>query len=159
MMDIFHNFNIYSLSTSSADALTPLNAFDLALLRSDVGNVNLVKISSILPPSCKYQLNLRLPLGALVPVAYASITSSKEGQTIASAVSVAIPKDPKLNGLIMEYSSVDSNKETVEDVVTQMARWGMEKRGYEIDKIISIGSEHTVRDNGCTFACVILWHS
>jgi arginine decarboxylase len=33
-----------------AEGSTPLNAFDNALLAAGIGNVNLIKVSSILPP-------------------------------------------------------------------------------------------------------------
>jgi arginine decarboxylase len=149
--------NIYKLSSSNAEGLTLLNAFDIALLESGIGNTNLVKMSSILPPNCKYHEDIKLPLGALVPVAYASIVSNKEGQKISAAVAAAIPKDKTKNGLIMEYEDYDISKAEAEKVVIEMAKWGMEKRGYEIEKIVSISAEHIVEKNGCAFACVVLW--
>ncbi|MGC8706555.1 MAG: pyruvoyl-dependent arginine decarboxylase, partial [Desulfurella sp.] len=115
MIDIFSSVpNIYKLSSSNAEGLTLLNAFDVALLESGVGNTNLVKMSSILPPNCEYQEEIKLPLGALVPVAYASIVSDKKGQKIAAAVAAAIPKDKTKNGLIMEYENYDISKNEAE---------------------------------------------
>ncbi len=67
--------NIYTLTSSNEEGLTKLNAFDMCLLKSNIGN---------------------------------------------------------------------------------MVRWGMEQRGYEIEKIISISSQHIVQNTGCAFACVIL---
>ncbi len=158
MIDIFAKVpNIYKLASSHAEGISVLNAFDIALLESGIGNTNLVKMSSILPPNCEYDDHIAPPLGALVPVAYASIVSSKKGQKIAAAVAAAIPKDKTKNGLIMEYEDYDITKQQAEETVIKMARWGMEKRGYEIEKIVSIAAEHTVEENGCAFACVILW--
>ncbi|AHF97173.1 MAG: pyruvoyl-dependent arginine decarboxylase [Desulfurella sp.] len=158
MIDIFSSVpNIYKLSSSNAEGLTLLNAFDVALLESGVGNTNLVKMSSILPPNCEYQEEIKLPLGALVPVAYASIVSDKKGQKIAAAVAAAIPKDKTKNGLIMEYENYDISKNEAERIVIEMAKWGMDRRGYEIEKIVSISAEHTVEKCGCAFACVVLW--
>ncbi len=158
MIEIFSSVpNIYRLSSSNAEGFTLLNAFDMALLESGIGNTNLVKMSSILPPNCEYQENIKLPLGALVPVAYASIVSSKEGQRIAAAVAAAIPKDKTKNGLIMEYEDYDISKNEAEKTVIEMAKWGMDKRGCEIEKIVSISAEHIVEKNGCAFACVVLW--
>ncbi len=36
-------------TSGSAEGTTPLNAFDNALLAAGIGNINLVKVSSILP--------------------------------------------------------------------------------------------------------------
>lgn len=147
--------NIYTLTSSNEEGLTKLNAFDMCLLKSNIGNMNLIKVSSILPPQCTYIDNISFPLGSLVPVAYASITSNKPHQIISAAVAVAIPKNKYLNGLIMEYEDF-TTKQKVENIVIDMVRWGMEQRGYEIEKIISISSQHIVQNTGCAFACVIL---
>ena len=40
----------FFFATGHAEGATPLNAFDGALLASGIGNTNLIKISSILPP-------------------------------------------------------------------------------------------------------------
>ncbi len=149
--------NIYMIKAANAEGLTELNAFDVALLKSGVGNTNLVKMSSILPPHCKRVDDIKLPLGDLVPVAYAAISSSKKGELISAAVAIAIPKDKTKNGLIMEYEDYGITKEEAESHVIEMAKWGMEYRGYEIDKIESIAVSHTVENHGAAFACVALW--
>jgi len=53
----------------------PLNAFDMALLDAGVGDTNLVRMSSIVPPSCKEVEGMLLPKGGLIPIAYGSISS------------------------------------------------------------------------------------
>lgn len=149
--------NIYTIKCASAEGFSTLNAFDVALLKSGVGNTNLVKMSSILPPRCTKKDKIILPLGDLVPVAYAAITSSKKGETIAAAVAIAIPKDKSKNGLIMEYEDRNVTKEEAEKHVREMAEWGMEYRGYEIDRIESMAVSHEVVNHGAAFACVVLW--
>ncbi len=149
--------NIYALKAATAEGFSELNAFDVALLKSGVGNTNLVKMSSILPPGCKKKENIALPPGDLVPVAYAAITSSKKGELISAAVAIAIPKDPTKNGLIMEYEEIGIDRDEAEKHVIEMARWGMEYRGYEIERIESIAVSHVVEEHGAAFACVVLW--
>ncbi|WP_025270349.1 pyruvoyl-dependent arginine decarboxylase [Hippea sp. KM1] len=149
--------NIYAIKAAEAEGFSPLNAFDVALLKSGVGNTNLVKMSSILPPSCKKKEHIELPPGDLVPVAYAALTSSKKGQRIAAAVAIAIPKDPTKNGLIMEFEDYNITKEEAEKQVRKMAEWGMKYRGFEIDRIESISVDHVVEEHGAVFACVVLW--
>jgi arginine decarboxylase len=149
--------NIYMMKAASAEGFSELNAFDVALLESGVGNTNLVRMSSILPPNCKKKESIILPPGDLVPVAYASITSSKKGEIISAAVAIAIPKDKSKNGLIMEYENAGITKEEAESHVIEMAKWGMEYRGFDIDRIESIASSHIVDKHGAAFACVALW--
>src|SRR5436309_3406932 len=86
-----------------AEGGTPLNAFDNALLAAGIGNINLVKISSILPPEVPDIELPKIKLGALIPTAYAAMTSEKPGETVAAAVGYAIPDDPAKNGVIMEF--------------------------------------------------------
>ena len=80
-----------------------LNAFDNALLAAGIGNVNLLKVSSILPPEVPVVELPKIKPGALVPTAYAAITSETPGETIAAAVGYAVPDDPAKNGVIMEF--------------------------------------------------------
>src|SRR5437899_12223928 len=83
-----------------AEGGTPLNAFDNALLAAGIGNISLVKISSILPPEVPVIELPKIKLGALIPTAYAAMTSEKPGETVAAAVGYAIPDDPAKNGVI-----------------------------------------------------------
>ncbi len=149
--------NIYSIKAACAEGFSELNAFDVALLKSGVGNTNLVKMSSILPPQCKKKDSIILPPGDLVPVAYAAVTSSVKNELISAAVAIAIPKDKTKNGLIMEYEDKNITKEEAESHVIEMAKWGMEYRNYEIEKIESIAVSHIVKNHGAVFACVVLW--
>ena len=149
--------NTLSLVAGSGEGSNPLNAFDRALLNAGVGNLNLIKISSIVPPKVDIIPLPKIPMGSLVPIAYGYHTSDVKGETIGAAVSVALPKDKELCGLIMEYEGVCSKREA-ENKVIEMAKEGFEMRGWEIDKIISISSEHTVEKVGCAFAGAVLWY-
>jgi arginine decarboxylase len=147
----------YYLVAGNSEGPSELNAFDGALLNSGVGNTNLVRMSSILPPKCEKIAPIeQLPYGALVPVAYASKTSTTKGEVIASAVAIAHPKDKTKPGLIMEYSA-SGHKEDIESIVRTMAKDGMNMRNEEIEKIESISAEHHVEGIGSTFAAVVLW--
>lgn len=146
----------YFLVAGRAEGFSPLNAFDQALLAAGVGDTNLVRMSSILPPACQQTDPFPLPYGALVPVAYADMVSSEPGTTIASAVAIGIPEDPYLPGLIMEHHGVGTLEEIVGQV-EKMAIAGMEYRNRPLADVVSIGVEHTVHENGATFAGVVLW--
>jgi arginine decarboxylase len=147
----------YFLVSGDSEGFSLLNAFDGALLNSGVGDTNLVRMSSILPPFCERIEPIVLPYGTLVPVAYASITSDLYGEEIGSAVAIGIPKDKSLAGLIMEYSAKGFAAKEVEQQVRKMVQAGMERRNREIETILSISATHKVVVNGATFAGVVLW--
>jgi len=146
----------YFLVSGSSEGYTRLNAFDGALLNADIGNTNLVKITSIIPPHCREIMPIRLPGGAIVPTAYASISSDIPGQIISAAVAVALPKDDDQPGLIMEYSARGHSKE-IELIARNMASEGMKKRQQETREIKVISAEYKVKKIGAAFAGVILW--
>lgn len=149
----------FYLVSGSSDGFTLLNAFDGALVASGVGDTNLVKMSSILPPGCE-KMNPRpvqLPQGALVPVAYASLCSDVPGEVISSAVAIGIPKDEDRAGLIMEYSA-KAEQSIVENQVRKMVEKGMEMRNRAIKEIMSISATYEVIDIGAVFAGVVLWN-
>jgi arginine decarboxylase len=92
----------FFLTAAASEGETELTAFDRALLKARVGNTNLLRVSSILPPGCVYDPELVIPEGSLLPIAYGSIVCEEPGTRIAAAVSVGIKKDSF--GVIMEFS-------------------------------------------------------
>jgi arginine decarboxylase len=144
----------YFLVAGVGDASVPLVAFDRALLDAGVADVNLIKLSSIVGPHCSRISPIPLTPGALVPVAYASRSSSQPGELIASAVAVAHPTDPERAALVMEHSGSAPCAE-VEAEVIRMAIEGLESRGLRAARVESVGIEHVVRRAGATFAAVV----
>ena len=67
---------------------------------------------------------VRLPFGALVPVAYAAQTSSEPGEWVAAAVACAVPHDPTQAGLIMEFHGTGWRGKDAEEHVREMAKQG-----------------------------------
>ena len=147
----------YCLTAGTSEGFSKLNAFDGAQLAAKVGNTNLVRMSSILPPKCQQETEIELPYGALVPIAYASMVSSDNKQTISSAVAIALPEDENLPGVIMEYSAYNT-QDVVEAHVRKMAQQALEMRDWKIKEIQSISTECTVNETGATFAAVVLWY-
>ncbi len=153
---IFKTPTKYFLVSGASDGFSPLNAFDGALLEAGIGNTNIIKMSSIVPPRCKMISPITLPPGALVPAAYASITSDVPGEIISAGVAIALPKDRNRNGLIMEYSA-KGRKDQIEKKVRQMALEGMKLRGWDVKDLKSIAIEYKVKKIGAAFAAVVLW--
>jgi arginine decarboxylase len=146
----------YLLVSGASDGFTPLNAFDGALLQAGIGNTNIVRMSSILPPHCQQISSIVFPPGALVPAAYAVITSDVPGEIISAGVAVALPEDENQNGLIMEYSG-KGERLKIEEMVRNMALEGMKLRGWKIKDLKSIAIEYRIKRIGAALAAVVLW--
>ena len=148
----------FFLVSGSSEGYSLLNAFDGALLASGVGDTNLVKMSSILPPGCEEMRPPPVPLpeGALVPTAYASLYSDTPGEIISAAVAIGIPKDANRAGLIMEYSA-RAEESVVVEKVKKMVEKGLELRKRPVRQIMAISATYKVVAIGAVFAGVVLW--
>ena len=151
--------NIYTLVKGASEGRTRLNAFDKALLNAGVGDTNLMRMSSILPPAAK-QVNVNeitLPKGGLIPLAYATIDSTTPGQLISASIAVGIPEDDREPGVIMEFED-HAPLTNVEEIVRQMVVDGFEYRNRKLKEIKSLGVEHKVERCGSVFAAAVLWY-
>lgn len=146
----------FTLVAGSGEGATTLNAFDAALLASGLGNLNLLKVSSILPPLAEYIEKLEIPFGSLVPTAYGSICSQKPGAIISAAVAVGIPAGDTF-GVIMETSDCCSKTE-IEKRITDMVVEAFAVRNLEFQEIRVYAVEHEVKTCGAAFAGVALWY-
>lgn len=148
----------YKLTTGSGEGDTALTAFDAALLDAGLGNYNLVKLSSILPPGARPSDRLReeVPPGSLLPVAYGFITSDQPGQVISAAVAVGLTGTTY--GLIMEHKAAAPLAETRRQV-TEMVREGLARRGLPARDILATGVECRVSQGktACAFAAIAMW--
>lgn len=145
----------YFVTAAASEGASKLTAFDRALLKARVGNTNLLRVSSILPPGCEYAPNLEVPAGALLPVAYGSIVSDVPGEIISAAVAVGIKKNNF--GVIMEFSGVCSQEEA-ERQVRMMVEEAFEVREIELEEVKIATVEHKVEKIACAFAAVPLWY-
>lgn len=151
--------NIFCLVKGASEGHTRLNAFDNSLLNAGVGDTNLMRMSSILPPGAEQRdiTAIDLPYGGLIPLAYAAIDSTTPGRYISSAVAVGIPADDSKPGVIMEFED-HSRLDNVEDIVRQMVIDAFEYRKRELREIKSIGIEHKVENCASAFAAAVLWY-
>ncbi|QGG49075.1 pyruvoyl-dependent arginine decarboxylase [Heliorestis convoluta] len=145
----------YFITAASAEGKSKLTAFDNALLKAGIGNVNLVRVSSILPPEAEFTPGLKIAPGSLVPTAYGSIVSEIPGETIAAAVAVGVSEDSF--GVIMEFTGKCS-KEEAEATITRMVEEAFEVRGMALKEVKVNAVEHKVEKIGCAFAAAPLWY-
>lgn len=138
-----------------AEGGTTLNAFDNALLAAGIGNINLLKVSSIVPPDVSIIDLPKIKPGAIVPTAYAAMTSETPGETVAAAVGYALPDDPSKNGVIMEFHGVGT-RDDAERQIRAMLEEAFQVRGETIHTMQVFGVEHTVERIGCALAAITL---
>lgn len=144
-----------TIVAGSAEGDKKLTAFDKALLAAGIGNLNLVRVSSILPPSCDYVERLEIPAGSLTPTAYGSIVSDQPGDLIAAAVAVGFSESDY--GTIMEYSGHCSAAEA-ERQVTEMVHEAFAVRGLTLREVKVASAEIRVERVGAAVAAAVLWY-
>jgi arginine decarboxylase len=146
----------YFIVSGTGVGFTPLNAFDAALGNAGVGDVNLVKVSSIVPPHCRKVEIQAIAPGTLIAIAYAAKTSTLHGEVIAAGVAVGLPEEADRAGVIMEYSALGHRQE-VEEIVREMARHALLSRSLTIKSIESCAIDVKVEnDPAAAFAGVVL---
>jgi arginine decarboxylase len=144
-----------AITAGTAEGGTALNAFDNALLAAGIGNVNLIKVSSIVPPEVDMVALPPIRPGALVPTAYAAMTSTTPGQTVAAGVGYALPADRTKAGVIMEFHDA-TDRRTAEQAIHAMLTEAFRVRGEAIREMRILAVEHRVERAGCALAAVAL---
>jgi arginine decarboxylase len=149
------NVTMAAATAGHAEGGSTLNAFDNALLAAGIGNINLIRVSSIVPPDVEIVDLPKIKPGALIPTAYAAVTSELPGQVIAAAVGYALPDDPAKPGVIMEYHDV-ADRQTAERTIRRMLDEAFRVRAETIREMRIFAAEHTVERFGCAVAAVAL---
>lgn len=145
----------FFVTAGSAEGKNRLNAFDNALLKAGIGNLNLMRVTSILPPGVQYCPEMKIPPGSLVPTAYGYIISEVPGELIAAAVGVGFSEDTF--GVIMEFSG-KCTREEAEKAIESMLIEAFETRGMKLAGTRIAAVEHRVERIGCALAAVPLWY-
>jgi len=142
------------LVAGKAEGKTPLNAFDNALLDAGIGDVNLIKVSSIVPPDAEVILaKPELPRGALVPCVYAVCTGDMPGKRIAAALAVGIAEDGF--GVVMESKGETAEAAAAEAV--RMVEEAFRVRELRLSRTLQIAVEHEIVKCGGIVAACVYW--
>ncbi len=144
-----------AVAAGHAEGGTALNAFDNALLAAGIGNVNLLRVSSIVPPEAELVELPAIRLGALVPAAYVSIESATPGQIICAAVGLGLPVDPTQPGVIMEFSAA-GDRRAAEAAVREMVEEAFRVRQTSLREVRVAATDHRVERLGCAMAAAVL---
>ncbi len=143
-----------SLTSGHSEGPDDLTAFDNALMDAGIHDLNLIKVSSIVPQGARLVPLREFPVGSLVPTVYARSCSDRPGVTVAAAVGLGLSPDGR--GLIMEGRIVGTRAD-VEALVRRRVEEGFAARGLELHEYHVASAEHTVVKNGCAIAAAVLW--
>lgn len=102
-----------------------LKSFEESLRKAGVAQQNLVQVSSILPPRCKF-LSRREGLKKLIPgaICYCVIAradTDEDGRLIAASVGVATPKDSRKWGYLSEVHGYGMIRQEAADMAEDLA--------------------------------------
>ena len=131
---------------------TKLNAFDNALSDAGIGDVNLIKVSSMLGENTEIEDLPKLKPGSMVNCVLSEITSDNPGDTITATIAVAIGK--KL-GCVVETNGINKKQDELIEEAKYMVTYMMEKREVEIKQLIVEKATTTVKEIASVVASVV----
>jgi len=144
------------LVAGASEGETELNAFDNALLEAGIGDINLIKVSSIMPPDVEVVDKLQtLPKGAFLPVVYATVASARPGDVLVAAVGYGRATDGF--GVIMEASGVNIAEDAVRKEVEDKVKYAFARRGLEVKELRVTSVAHRVRECGSVVAACVFF--
>lgn len=141
-----------SITSGKAEGPTKLNAFDNALLDAGIGDVNLIKVSSIIPTGTEIVELPQFSAGKMVNTVLSHVSSSREGDQLCAVIAVAISDEL---GCVVEHGGINQDPEKVKGEALDMVNSMMRIRGLEIKDIIIKCQEHRVKNQGAAIAAVV----
>ena len=102
-----------------------LSSFEAALRDAGIAACNLVRVSSILPPRCKFiprnQAREYMTPGEITFVVMSENATNEPHRLISASIGLAIPKDQNLYGYLSEYHSFGETETRSGDYAEDMA--------------------------------------
>lgn len=134
------------------DGPTKLNAFDNALSDAGIGDVNLIKVSSMLAGNAEIQKLPKLKAGAMVNCVLSEVTSDNPGDEITAVIAAAIGEEL---GCVVETTGINRASDEIVDEARFMVEYMMEKRGVEIKELIVECSTAKVENIASVISAVV----
>jgi arginine decarboxylase len=127
-------------SASASSDVSELNAFDNALIKMGIGELNLVPVSSVIPIGAKEIEFCELPMGSITHCVLSKIGCVKG--TISAGIAYAFRKDGRGGYVVEGNVNVlgDSLKESLERKMKEIA----DSRNVELDEIHYVTAEMDV---------------
>lgn len=143
------------LTSGCAEGLTSLTAFDNALREAGIDNLNLIRVSSIVPKGARFGPKPSMPVGTIVPTVYSEVHSSIPGEVISAVIAAGVGEH---GGVLMEYHHEGPGYDA-ERVAALMVEEAFTKRRWELDEIKFATAEHKVDRLGSAVAAALLLDS
>ena len=144
-----------------------LTSFEMALRDAKIAEFNIVKVSSIFPPTCKLiplsRGLKRLKPGQVIYCVMSENSTCEPHRLIASSIGIAIPKDPNRYGYLSEHHSFGQTDSAAGDYAEDLAAYmlatilGVEfdpDKSYDEQKEVWRISGHVVRTMNVTQSAV-----
>ena len=131
---------------------TKLNAFDNALSDAGIGDVNLIKVSSMLSANAEIQKLPKLKAGAMVNCVLSEVTSDNPGDVITAVIAVAIGNEL---GCVVETTGINKDTDELIGEAEEMVTYMMEKRDVDIKELRVEFSTTTVKNIASAIASVV----
>lgn len=141
-----------AITSGKAEGPTKLNAFDNALLDAGIGDVNLIKVSSIIPHNTQIIELTELTPGDMVNCVLSYTSSNTPGDIISAAIAVATSSD---FGCVVEHSGINRDPEEIRKEAISMVKYMMEVREMEIKELIVEEINHKVVELGAVVASLV----
>lgn len=141
-----------SITSGSAEGPTKLNAFDNALLKAGIGDLNLIKVSSIIPSGSELVELPPLNPGKMINTVLSYVTSDQRGDQLCAAIAVAVADEM---GCVVEHSGINRESQKIKKESEDMARYMMRVRGLEIKDLIIKYQEHQVKELGAAVSALV----
>ncbi len=146
----------YVSSGAGTSNTSQINAFDSALIRAGVGDINLIKVSSILPSGIEQVHELHEGIGVFRPCVLA--VSQGKGQRLIAGLAYGFRKDGK-GGYVGELTAkgddidLEMFDKELENVLISMGK----TRGVELTdiKTVCVELESTQDTYGCALAILV----
>lgn len=131
---------------------TRLNAFDNALSDAGIGDVNLIKVSSMLAGNAEIQELPKLKPGAMVNCVLSEVTSDNPGDKITTVIGLAIGEEL---GCVVETCGINKTSDELIEKAKEMVTYMMDKRGVEIKDLKIECSTTTVKNIASSVSAVV----
>ena len=141
-----------SLTKGASEGPTKLNAFDNALLEAKIGNVNLIPVSSMLPPNTQLVDMPELEPGEMTNCVLSSQYSPNPGDEISAVIGFCQADEM---GCVIEAKGVNKPIDKLKKEAKFMAEYMMEKRELEIIDYKEIIQTHTVIERASVVAALV----
>lgn len=141
-----------SLTKGASEGPTKLNAFDNALLEAEIGNVNLIPVSSMLPPNTRIIPMPKLQPGEMTNCVLAHQYSENPGDKIAAVIAFCQAEEM---GCVIELTGINKTQTELKEEAKYMAEYMMKKRNLEITNYQQIIQTHTVKEKASAIAALV----